>query len=699
MSGTTFTWVGGQDVNGANNWVTPTNWTAGGVAATAFPNDSSATAIVNTDNGSADAIISNGQTISLASLSIGNPTTPATGVVGGHVLVGGSAAIGGGGGGTLTVAGAITITSTNTGGAIVGGKNGVINAPTMTINGGPDVLVGGGGIFNVTNIVNNGDILADGGFFDLGPLVLNAGTISGTGILQVAGPSTLEINAPTSQQVQVLPTLGQTSTVIFDQPSAFKGSIDIQNANGNFGVNLFFKGETPTAVTFDQDTHTLVVTGAGGVVLNTIPFTSNGTLPLAITASTLSGYGEVTIGATVTTDTTAPAVPSAPDLVASSDSGVSDTDNITRVTTPTFTGTAEANATVTLFDGTTIIGTGKANASGVWSIASSTLADGVHSITATATDLAGNTSAPSAALAVTIDTTAPSSGIVPGIPTPDPNGISTTTLTSTDLAQVLQGDQSALRFVAGTQAIVLVDGRLSVGPDTDEAYVERLYRSTLNRDADQDGLSFWSAALKSVGKAAVAQGFINSTEYQTAHPGQDITSFARGLYEAFLGRPAEDAGLAFWTQSLAAGTPRGEAAVLFADSAEAKQHWAAQTSRGMFAYDLQASAVRENYLAALGREADSGGLAFWTNFLKNGATTADLARTLAQSAEFKALHDGQSDQQFIQSVYTNGLGRAADPDGLNFWTGALGAGAVRSDIVAAIANSPEGQLHPQWALT
>jgi hypothetical protein len=71
------------------------------------------------------------------------------------------------------------------------------------------------------------------------------------------------------------------------------------------------------------------------------------------------------------------------------------------VTKPVFTGTAQANATVRLFDGTCL-----ANDFGVWSVATSVLAAGTHTITAMTTDLAGNVSAPSAALKVTIMTAA-----------------------------------------------------------------------------------------------------------------------------------------------------------------------------------------------------------------------------------------------------------------------------------------------------
>ncbi|HWL38497.1 MAG TPA: Ig-like domain-containing protein [Frankiaceae bacterium] len=119
--------------------------------------------------------------------------------------------------------------------------------------------------------------------------------------------------------------------------------------------------------------------------------------------------------ASLTPATVTAAVPSntvtvsAPDLLAADDSGASNTDDITNDTTPRFTGTATAGATVNLYDGAnpTAIGTQVLGA-GVtsYSIQVSALTGGAHSITAVAT-VGANNSAPSSALAVTIDTTAP----------------------------------------------------------------------------------------------------------------------------------------------------------------------------------------------------------------------------------------------------------------------------------------------------
>ena len=66
------------------------------------------------------------------------------------------------------------------------------------------------------------------------------------------------------------------------------------------------------------------------------------------------------------------------------------------------TGTAEANSTVKVFDGATLLGSAVANGSGAWSFTTGTLSNAAHSFTATATDAAGNAGVASSALAVTV---------------------------------------------------------------------------------------------------------------------------------------------------------------------------------------------------------------------------------------------------------------------------------------------------------
>ena len=106
----------------------------------------------------------------------------------------------------------------------------------------------------------------------------------------------------------------------------------------------------------------------------------------------------------MTIDTTAPTTPTITSF--STDSGVVG-DGITNDNALTLAGTAEAGSTVKVYDGATLLGSALASGTGAWSYTTAVLPNGGHSLTATATDAAGNTGVASSALNVTIDTTAP----------------------------------------------------------------------------------------------------------------------------------------------------------------------------------------------------------------------------------------------------------------------------------------------------
>ncbi|WP_271576329.1 Ig-like domain-containing protein [Bradyrhizobium sp. CCBAU 11361] len=103
-------------------------------------------------------------------------------------------------------------------------------------------------------------------------------------------------------------------------------------------------------------------------------------------------------------DTLAPASPTIAALTP--DTGTAG-DNVTNAKQLTLSGTAEAGSTIKVFEGTTVIGTAKASASGTWSLTTAQLPDGNHAFTATATDAAGNVSSKSAARSILVDTLAP----------------------------------------------------------------------------------------------------------------------------------------------------------------------------------------------------------------------------------------------------------------------------------------------------
>ena len=112
--------------------------------------------------------------------------------------------------------------------------------------------------------------------------------------------------------------------------------------------------------------------------------------------------------ADIVIDANTPTV-TAPDLAAASDSGVSDSDDLTNVTAPTITGSGtEAGAAVTVRVGGSTVGSTTAAGSGAWSftLADGDLAEGGNSIDIVADD-GVNTSGDSADLVLILDTTPP----------------------------------------------------------------------------------------------------------------------------------------------------------------------------------------------------------------------------------------------------------------------------------------------------
>ncbi|QQK64147.1 hypothetical protein F8A90_08445 [Cobetia sp. cqz5-12] len=108
----------------------------------------------------------------------------------------------------------------------------------------------------------------------------------------------------------------------------------------------------------------------------------------------------------------APTIASATDDVAAVTGTLADGDS-TNDATPTLTGSAEAGSTVTLTHNGEVIGTTIADSNGTWSFTPATaFADGEHVFSVTATDAAGNESAPSADFTLTVDTTAPDAPIL-----------------------------------------------------------------------------------------------------------------------------------------------------------------------------------------------------------------------------------------------------------------------------------------------
>jgi hypothetical protein len=205
--------------------------------------------------------------------------------------------------------------------------------------------------------------------------------------IDTAAPSAASITAPLNGN-----TVSGTTTTV-------SASTD---ATGVFGVQ--FKLDNVPLMTEDT-------TSPYSITWDTTTAT-NGSHTLTAVARDAAGNSIESPAVTVTVSNgPAPlAAPSTPDLAAASDTGTSNTDNLTNASTPTFTGTATAGTAVNIFSDGAQVGSGPIT-SGTYSVTLTTaLADGTHSITAKATD-GTNMSGASGALSVVEDRTPPATSV------------------------------------------------------------------------------------------------------------------------------------------------------------------------------------------------------------------------------------------------------------------------------------------------
>jgi hypothetical protein len=154
----------------------------------------------------------------------------------------------------------------------------------------------------------------------------------------------------------------------------------------------------------------------------------------------------------------------------------------------------------------------------------------------------------------------------------------------------------------------------------EEREVRELYATYLHRAADNVGLTAFTLFLSSGGSIEQAAALIvASPEYDQNRAGGNDTGFVAALYGDALLRAPDAHGQAMFTQALASGMSRAQAAMLILGSPEYQQ----TLVRGLFVRYLQ-------------REVDPIGLGDFTTALANGATKRDVLSAILGSDEYFA---------------------------------------------------------------
>ena len=158
-----------------------------------------------------------------------------------------------------------------------------------------------------------------------------------------------------------------------------------------------------------------------------------------------------------------------------------------------------------------------------------------------------------------------------------------------------------------------------------------------------------------------------------------------------LGRAADAGGLANWTGQLAQGTSRAEVVLGFAESPEFRSSTAADATAFAVQSDPASwsDEVFRLYQATLDRTPDLTGFELWSERLSEGRPLVEVIRGFVGSAEFQARYGALDDEDFVNLLYQNVLGREADAGGLANWTGQLADGMDRAAVVMGFSQSSE----------
>ncbi|MCR5476116.1 MAG: DUF4214 domain-containing protein [Lachnospiraceae bacterium] len=244
-----------------------------------------------------------------------------------------------------------------------------------------------------------------------------------------------------------------------------------------------------------------------------------------------------------------------------------------------------------------------------------------------------------------------------------------------------------------------------------EAFVSRMYTCILDREVEAGGLAFWSGLiLDGTSTAADCAKFfvLESDEFLNANLNNDV--FLDRLYPAFFGdgrsRLVDPEGYAFWTQMLEMGYSRKWVLAGFAGSQEFSNICATYgIPRGeitLTAADNETSDanlyvdrtkveayVTRLYNQILHRAAEADGVKFWSDAIVARQVTAYEVATEGFFKVPEYVNADKSIDDFLTDCYHALMDREPEADGIAFWKQCMANGMTREQVVQGFGNSPE----------
>ena len=545
---------------------------------------------------------------------------------------------------TVTVAPAATTTTTVTfsPSAPVFGQSVTLTATVASIASGAGAPTGTVQFFNGTTSLGTGTLNGSGvATLAVTSLPVAANSITGA----YSGDATFTSSLSTAVTVTVAKASTTTTVTFSPAAPAFGQSVTLTatiaspGAGTPTGTVTFFNGTTSlgTGTLNSSGVATLAVTSLP-VAANSITATYGGDTDFATSTSTAVTV-TVAKASTTTTVTFSPAAPAFGQSV-----------TLTATIAAASPGAGTPTGTVTFFNGTTSLGTGTLNSSGVATLALTSLPEAANSIVATYGGDTDFTTSTSSAVTVTVGQPATTTTLTVSVPSPTP--FEAVTLTAT-VASVISG--------AGTPTgtVTFLDGTNSLGT------------ATLN----SSGVATLAVSSLAIGSNSITAAYSGDTNFAgSTSPAKVVVvgtaneQWLAAVYQLDLNREISQSDLQGWDQQFADGRSRKSIALAIGNSPEGKQ-----------------TIVQNAFQQYLGRSASSTEV---TKVMLAASSTGTSARAIILgSREFFDLSGGNL-KSYAAALETAVLGTTFNP---GFVASQLAKGVLPATVAEEILLSARGK--------
>ncbi len=158
--------------------------------------------------------------------------------------------------------------------------------------------------------------------------------------------------------------------------------------------------------------------------------------------------------------------------------------------------------------------------------------------------------------------------------------------------------------------------------------------------------------------------------WQSGSPTDSNTAYVNSLYQLLLNRPADSAA-AGWVNLLNGNTPYATVV----QEIEQSQEYLSDLVAGLYQHYLN-------------RAPDSSAQG-WVTALQNGSTVEQVIDGIVGSPEFFSVEGHDTNGGYLDALYNDVLGRAADTVGYNGWLSAMTGGTSSATVALAFLSSTE----------